>query len=211
MQDVKQLKARWDVAALAEADRAFVRMDAVAAYQGKPPPFPFLSPFGEHEGRADFRCFPFGTHPVNRLFERVDLSGATNERRGQLAQCCWVDCRFDRIAMETNLGQSFLRCSFVRAKLGYATLHGDFDRCDFSHADLSRSGGGGLRFADCNFDSATLVGANWQRARFERCMFGKARIGNASFAHAKFVGGRPDDTQLAMALVPGVVFEEAVA
>lgn len=201
------LRARWEAqGALQAADRAFKRMDPVAAYQGRPPPFPLVSPFGEHEGRRDFRCLPLGEIPAYRTFERVDLTGATDARRGQLGQATWVDCLFDRVAMETNCGKSFVRCRFRRAKLSHSSLAGEFIACDFTGADLSHTRAAEVRFTDCRFDAANLVDASWLRTHFLNCSFTDAKIGNAAWAHVRFVGGRPNDEQLASAMAPHAVF-----
>lgn len=72
----QQLKTRWTADLLTVADQAFSGMDALAAHQGKPPPFPFLSPFGEFEGRADFRHVRLRETPTFRTIENADLTGA---------------------------------------------------------------------------------------------------------------------------------------
>ncbi len=204
------LKARWAAQELSDADRAFSKMDPVAAYQGKPPPHPFVSPFGTHEGYVDFRYLPLGAIPAYRTIERADLTGVTDARGGQLC-CTLIDCRIDRASMETNLGDKKIhRCSFVRAKFAHTTLRGEFVDCDFSHCDLSYSGGGQIKFIRCNFTNAKFVGARFQHSYFENCIWAGAKIGNAAFAHGRFIGGRPSVEQLADAMVPGAVFERAV-
>jgi len=209
--ELAALGARWEAQdALQAADRAFKRMDPVAAYQGRPPPFPLASPFGEHEGRMDFRCLPLGEIPAYRTLERVDLTRATDARRGQLGQATWIDCLFDRVAMETNCGKSFVRCSFHRAKLSHSSLAGEFIDCDFTGADLSYTLAVEVRFTGCRFDAAKFMGARWPRAHFENCSFTDAKIGSAVWAHARFVGGRPSDAQLASAMVPRAVFVEGL-
>lgn len=209
--EIAALKARWTPEALAKADQAFARMDPVASYQGKPPPYPFVSPFGEHEGYADFRYLPLGVTPAYRSIERADLTGATDARNGQLGLCRLVDCKLDGAAMETNLGDKLVSgCSFVRAKFTHTTFRGEFVDCDFSRCDLSHSGGGQLKFVRCNFGEAKFVGARFQRCIFESCQWLGAKVGNAAFAHARFIGGHPSEVQLADAMIPGAVFEPAV-
>ena len=204
------LKSRWTAQSLSDADRAFSKMDPVAAYQGKPPPYLFVSPFGEHEGYADFRYLPLGATPAFRTIGRADLTGATDGRNGQLGRCTLIDCKLDRASMETNLGEKIHRCSFVRAKFTHTTLRGEFVDCDFSHCDLSYSLGGQLKFVRCNFSNAKFVGARFQHSYFENCTWDGAKIGNAAFGHGRFIGGRPSVEQLADAMVPGAVFESAV-
>jgi len=205
--EIAALRARWLAEALAAADRAFAKMDAVAAYQGKPPPYPFVSPFGEHEGLADFRYLPLGVSPAYRTIERADLTGATDERNGQLGRCALIDCRLDKASMETNLGDKVHRCSFVAAKLTHTTMRGEFVDCDFSRCDLSYSGGGQLKFIRCNFSGAKFVGARLQLSRFEQCCWDGASIGNAAFARAHFIGSWPTSEQLGDAMTPGAVFD----
>ncbi|MBK7144298.1 MAG: pentapeptide repeat-containing protein [Xanthomonadales bacterium] len=201
------LKSRWTAQALSDADRAFAKMDPVAAYQGKQPPYPFVSPFGTHEDYADFRCLPLGAIPANRTIERADLTGATDARGGQLC-CALIECRVDRASMETNLGEKRIhRCSFVRTKFTHSTLRGEFVDCDFSCCDLSYSGGSQLKFVRCNFANAKFVGARFQHSYFENCTWDGAKIANAAFGHGRFIGGRPSAEQLADAMVPGAVFE----
>lgn len=203
------LRLRWEAQdALQAADRAFKRMDPVAAYQGRPPPFPLVSPFGEHEGRLDFRCLPLGEIPAYRTFEHVDLGGATDARRGQLGQATWIDCVFDGVAMETNCGKSFRRCGFRRARLSHSSLVGEYLDCDFTGADLSYTLAVEVRFQGCRFDAAKFAGARWDRILFEDCSFADTRIGSAAWAHAHFKGSRPSDAQLASAMLPHVIFED---
>lgn len=205
--DIASLKARWEVDALAAADRAFAEMDPVAAFQGKPPPYPFTSPFGEHDGYADFRYLSLGVSPAYRTIQRADLTGATDVRNGQLGRCTLIDCRLDKVSMETNLGEKVHRCSFVAAKLTHTTLRGEFVDCDFSRCDFSYSGGSQLKFVRCRFVGAKFAGARIQRSRFEHCRWEDARIGNAAFAHAHFVGNWPTPEQLRNAMTPGAVFD----
>lgn len=205
--EIAALKARWVAEALAAADRAFAEMDPVAAFQGKLPRNPFISPFGEHDGYADFRYLSLGVTPAYRTIERADLTGATDARNGQLARCTLIECRFDKASMETNLGEKVQRCSFVAAKLTHTTLRGEFVDCDFSRCDLSYSGGSQLKFTRCRFVGAKFVGARIQRSRFEDCCWEDAKIGNAAFAHAHFVGKWPTPEQLRDAMLPGAVFD----
>jgi uncharacterized protein YjbI with pentapeptide repeats len=206
--EVAALKARWTAEALAAADLAFCKMDPVAAFQRKPPPHPFVSPFGEHEGRADFRYVSLGATPSNRTIERADLTGSTDSRGGQLC-CSLVDCLLDRASMETNLGGRGVTrlSSFVRAKFTHTTFRGMFIECDFSHCDLSYSGGGQVAFVSCRFVGAKFVGSGFDFCRFEHCAWEGAKIGNAAFAHAHFVGNWPTPEQLRDAMTPGAVFD----
>jgi len=207
--EITALKARWSPEALAAADRAFAKMDPVAAYQGKPPPHPFVSPFGEHEGRADFRYVSLGVIPFYRTIERADLTGATDARNGQLC-CSLIDCRLDRASMETNLGEKTVRrCTFLRAKFTHTTLRDEFVDCDFDSCNLSYAGGGQLKFTRCNFSGVKFVGARLQRSVFDHCIWDGAKIGNAAFAHGRFIGGWPSDEQLMDAMIPGAKFEPA--
>jgi uncharacterized protein YjbI with pentapeptide repeats len=205
--EIDALKARWVAEALVAADRAFAEISPTAAYQGKPPPFPFASPFGEHEGYADFRYLPLGVSPAYRTIERADLTGATDGRNGQLGRCTLIDCRLDKASMETNLGEKIYRCSFTSAKLTHTTLYGDFVDCDFSRCDLSYSGGGQLKFIRCKFDGAKFVGARFQWCLFDQCSWDEAKIGNAAFARARFIGSWPTAEQLRDAMTPGATFD----
>lgn len=205
--EIAGLKARWTTDALAASDRAFSKMDPVAAYQRRPPPYPFLSPFGECNGYADFRYLPMGVIPANRTIERADLTGATDARNGQLGRCTWIECIFDRASMETNLGDRAHRCSFVRARLTHTTLRGEFVDCDFSGSDLSYSGGGQLKFIRCNFNGAKFTGSGFDYCSFDGCTWDGAKIGNAAFAHCRFIGGRPNAEQLVDAMTPGASFD----
>jgi len=205
--EITALKARWTAQALSDADRAFSKMDPVAAYQGKPPPYPFSSPFGTHDGYVDFRYLPLGAVPAFRTIERADLSGATDDRRGQLGRCTLIDCKLDRASMETNIGEKIHHCSFVRAKFTHSTLRGEFVDCDFSHCDLSYSGGGQIKFVRCNFTNAKFFGGGFDYCQFDHCIWDGAKIGNAAFAQGRFIGGRPSAEQLADAMIPGAVFE----
>ncbi len=205
--EITALKARWSPEALAAADRAFAKMDPVAAYQGKPPPHPFVSPFGEHEGRADFRYVSLGVIPFYRTIERADLTGATDARNGQLC-CSLVDCRLNQASMETNLGQKVVRdCNFARSKFTHTSFRGEFVDCDFDHCDLSYARSAQAKFIRCNFSGVKFIGSGFDYCRFENCRWDGAKIGNAAFAHGRFIGGRPSDEQLKDAMTPGAKFE----
>lgn len=208
---IAELKARWTDEALRAADLAFAPMDPVAAYRGAAPTHPFVSPFGEHEGRMDFRYLPLGVIPANRTIERADLSGATDARRGQLGQANFVDCLFDGAKMETNLGKSFVRCGFRRANFSRSTLRGAFEDCDFSNANFSHCGGTEVQFLRCDFTSTKMTGAALQRGVFDACIWSGAGLGNASLVHAVFRRSRPADAQMASAMVAGVRFEDIAA
>lgn len=203
-----ELKARWTDEVLRAADLAFAPMDPVAAYRGVPPKHPFVSPFGEHDGLADFRYLPLGVIPANRTIERADLTGATDVRRGQLGQANFVDCVFDSAKMETNLGKSFVRCTFRRANFSRSTLRGAFEECDFTAANFSHCGGTEVSFLRCDFTTTRLTGASLQRGVFDACTWSGAILGNASLAHAVFRRSRPDNAQLAGAMAPAVKFED---
>lgn len=205
--DVSVLKARWTPDALAAADRAFARMDPVAAHQGRAPPFPFVSPFGEYEGRADFRYLPLGATPKHRTIERADLTGATDDRNGQLF-CSFVDCVLDRVSMETNLGDKLIKnSSFVKSRLSHTTLRGEFVDCDFSNADLTYSGSAEAKFIRCDFSGAKFKGSGFDYCLFDHCTWTDAKIANASFYFGRFLGSRPTDEQLADAMCPRATFE----
>jgi|CXWL01.1.fsa_nt_gi uncharacterized protein YjbI with pentapeptide repeats len=206
-QEIAALKARWTVEALTAADRAFVKMDPVAAYQGKPPPYPFESPFGKYDGRADFRYYSLGQIPFNRILEHGDFTGATDDRNGQLC-CSLVNCRLDRASMETNLGNKIVQgCTFVRAKFTHTSLRGEFIDCDFSDCDLSHSRSAQAKFIRCNFSGTKFVDAGFDYCIFDNCLWSGARIGNGAFPYGKFIGSWPEKEQLANAMIPSATFD----
>lgn len=205
--EIAALKARWTPDALAVADRSFARMDPVAAYQGRPPPYPFVSPFGEYEGRTDFRYLPLGAIPMYRRIERADLTGATDERNGQLS-CSLIDCRLDRASMETNLGDKLVQStSFANAKFSHTSIRGDFVDCDFTQANLTYSRSGQGKFLRCNFSDTKMKGGGFDFCLFDHCIWRGARLGNVAFPKCRFVGTRPSDEQLLDAMYPGALFE----
>jgi uncharacterized protein YjbI with pentapeptide repeats len=206
---MRTLKERWTVEALAAADRAFMKMDPVAAYQGKPPLHPFVSPFGEHEGRADFRYLPLGVIPAYRRIERADLTGSTDARNGQLC-CSLVDCVLDRSSMETNLGDKTVQnCTFVRSKFTHTSLRGEFVECNFSHCSLSYARSAQAKFVRCRFAGANFVGSGFDYCVFDDCSWESARVGNAAFPHCRFIDRWPTPEQFADAMIPGARFERA--
>ncbi len=207
--EIEALRTRWIAEALASADKALAPMDAVAAYQGRPPPSPLLSPFGLHAGYIDFRSLPLGVIPANRRLEKVDFSGVTAERRGQLHECTMLDCKLDGANMETNLGKHFERCSFVGARFRHSSFRGTFVDCDFTRADLSRSLGSELKFIRCVFKDAKLAAVRFQYSVFDNCTWDGAKFGAAGLAKARFVGTTPTPEQLQRALTPGMTFEPA--
>jgi len=205
--EIAALKVRWTPEALSAADRAFTRMDPVASYQGRPPPHPFVSPFGEHKGRADFRYLPLGVIPAYRRFEQADLTGATDERNGQLC-CSLIDCLVDRASMETNLGEKLVQnTSFVNAKFSHTSLRGQFIDCDFSNTNLTYSGAAQGKFTRCNFSGAKFVGARLQYCLFDNCIWTDAKLGNVAFGNGRFIGSCPSADQLADAMYPKATFE----
>jgi uncharacterized protein YjbI with pentapeptide repeats len=184
-------------------------MDAVAAYQGKPPPWPLQSPFGLAQGYLDFRCLPLGVIPRHRRLEKVDLSGATDERGGQLHECTMIDCKLDRVSMETNLGKHFERCSFLGARFSHSTWRGVFIECDFTRCDLSRSLGSQLKFVRCVFKDAKLLSLRFHYSTFDNCIWEGAKFGAAGLNKPRFIGTKPSEEQLHRASTPGMTFEAA--
>ena len=203
---ITALKARWQPDALAAADRAFSGMDPVAAYQGRPPPHPCVSPFGQVDGYEDFRHLPLSGAPSYRRIERVDLSFATDARGGQLAQATFVDCRFEQLRVESNFGNHFERCIFARARLAGSLLRGHYVDCDFRGADLSRCTSADTSFVRCNFEGARLIGVTWPRVVFEQCHWDAATFGSAILTGSRFVGRWPDARALSMALLANAAF-----
>jgi uncharacterized protein YjbI with pentapeptide repeats len=203
------LKARWLPEALGAADRAFSPMDALASYQGRPPPHAFASPFGQIDGYEDFRHLPLAGSPSHRRIERADLSFVTDGRRGQLANATFVDCRFDGMKVETNLGNRFERCSFERAKLSRSLLRGHYVDCNFTGADLSRCTSIETSFVRCDFTGARLVGVTWPRTLFDHCLWEDVTFGSAILTYSRFLGRWPDNHALSMALLENVDFVKA--
>lgn len=153
-----------------------------------------LSPFGlvSETGMVDLRGFPVDRLLEYLTVERVDLSASLTVRGGQFGDVTAVDSRFDRSDWTTNLGGSFERCSFRRARLscGFPS-RSRFQECDFSEANLSKARGGLITFVRCNFMNVTMRGTsllgcvfdecNWDGVRFFHATLGKSRITERGF------------------------------
>jgi uncharacterized protein YjbI with pentapeptide repeats len=204
----QELTNRWTLQTTAVAARALASMDPVAAYQGKALKHPLESPFGEHEGRVDFRGLKLGWSPLHRRLERCDFSGFSDTVEGQLREVALIDCLLDGAEISSSLDKNFERCSFVRARLSRATLNGDFQDCVFIRANLYRCGeGSGLKFIRCDFTGAKFDSAVLPYATFDHCIFSDATFANTGLSYCRFTGTCPNAAQIESAMTDSAKFE----
>ena len=179
----KELVTRW-------SDDFTSKANLLLLAGGKP-----ASPFGDFQGRADFRGLTISTILRSNL-SNLDLSSTQFKALGQIGSASVTNCRFDNAVLETNLRKGFQQCSFTRAKLRRAVLGGAFEHCDFAGADLSASLGTEVAFRSCDFSGADLRRALFAYSRWEDCFFDGARFHNGSLHKATFVNGKPALEQL---------------
>lgn len=197
----KEARSRWQVEQLRLVEKKLY--DAVKSFKFGPMP---ESPFGLTElGMADFRGATLA-EPVRYLkVSNVDLSDVLFKEGASINESELDGCRLDRIDMRNVfVRRRFSDCSFVKAKLPGARLGGEFVRCDFTGANLSKSFATDCKFTGCNFAGATLSDVHFISCTFESCDFSGVKLLTGSVAGSKFLGGTSID-QLAGCITENVV------
>jgi len=197
----KEARGRWRVKQLRLVEKNLY--DAAKSLKMGPMP---ESPFGLTEmGMADYRGVTIA-EPVRYLkVANVDLSDALFKEGASINESELEACRLDRIDMRSVfVRRSFSDCSFVKARLSGARLGGEFVRCDFTGANLSKSFATDCKFTGCNFAGATLSDVHFISCTFEDCDFSDVKLFTGSVAGSKFLGGTSMD-QLAGCITENVV------
>jgi hypothetical protein len=135
------------------------------------------SPFGQIEGRKDYRglFFPTGSRLVKRIFRNVDLSKACFTG-------AWIeDCTFEDVLFSaTDLvnisehGNVFKKCVFEKSKFSGAVLgfngtkyiETEFVGCIFSKTGFIRA-----EFSNCTFRECRMDGVDFNASSFDQCEF----------------------------------------
>lgn len=175
--DFDLLRERWTEQNLNEGMRfLFGKGDA---------PFPKLD-----RGYEDLRGMPIREVLKRVTIADVDLSDAYVERFGQIGSYSTVKrCVFRRALLDTNVQNWISECDFTSAKMGGATLRGEFVDCDFTSANLTSVGGTEVKFVRCafvktNFRKAHLIHCSFEDCRFEDCKFGTGSLGGSRFVRS---------------------------
>lgn len=197
----KEARNRWQTEQLKLVEKKL--NDAAKSLKMGPMP---ESPFGLTElGMADYRGATLA-EPVRYLkVSNVDLSDVLFKEGASINESELDGCRLDRIDMRNVfVRRRFSDCSFVKAKLPGARLGGEFVRCDFTGANLSKSFATDCKFTGCNFAGATLSDVHFISCTFEGCDFSGVKLLTGSVAGSKFLGGTSID-QLAGCITENVV------
>jgi len=197
----KEARGRWRVKQLRLVEKNLY--DAAKSLKMGPMP---ESPFGLTEmGMADYRGVTLA-EPVRYLkVGNVDFSDVQFKKGASINESELDGCRLDRIDMRSVfMRRSFSDCSFVKARLSGARLGGEFVRCDFTGANLSKSFATDCKFTGCNFAGATLSDVHFISCTFEDCDFSDVKLFTGSVAGSKFLGGTSMD-QLAGCITENVV------
>ncbi|WP_314402640.1 pentapeptide repeat-containing protein [Stenotrophomonas rhizophila] len=197
----KEARNRWQTEQLKLVEKKL--SDAAKSLKMGPMP---ESPFGLTElGMADYRGATLA-EPVRYLkVSNVDLSDVLFKEGASINESELDGCRLDRIDMRNVfVRRRFSDCSFVKAKLPGARLGGEFVRCDFTGANLSKSFATDCKFTGCNFAGATLSDVHFISCTFDGCDFSGVKLLTGSVAGSKFLGGTSID-QLAGCITENVV------
>ncbi len=197
----KEARNRWQTEQLKLVEKKLY--DAAKSLKMGPMP---ESPFGLTElGMADYRGATLA-EPVRCLkVSNVDLSDVLFKEGASINESELDGCRLDRIDMRNVfVRRKFSDCSFVKAKLPGARLGGEFVRCDFTGANLSKSFATDCKFTGCNFAGATLSDVHFISCTFDGCDFSGVKLLTGSVAGSRFLGGTSID-QLAGCITENVV------
>jgi len=197
----KEARNRWQTEQLKLVEKKLY--DAAKSLKMGPMP---ESPFGLTElGMADYRGATLA-EPVRYLkVSNVDLSDVLFKEGASINESELDGCRLDRIDMRNVfVRRKFSDCSFVKAKLPGARLGGEFVRCDFTGANLSKSFATDCKFTGCNFAGATLSDVHFISCTFDGCDFSGVKLLTGSVAGSRFLGGTSID-QLAGCITENVV------
>lgn len=197
----KEARNRWQTEQLKLVEKKL--NDAAKSLKMSPMP---ESPFGLTElGMADFRGATLA-EPLRYLkVSNVDLSDVLFKEGASINESEVERCRLDRVDMRNVfVRRSFSDCSFVKANLSGARMGGEFVRCDFAGANLSKSFATDCKFTGCNFAGATLSDVHFISCTFEGCDFSDVKLLTGSVAGSEFLGGTSID-QLAGCITDSAV------
>ncbi|MFH1378551.1 MAG: pentapeptide repeat-containing protein [Planctomycetota bacterium] len=188
---------------------------------------PLLLPFGRTEEKYyDIRGCPINEvlHQLN--LENCDFSFSTILLRGQIGGgSTFKNCLFNSCRYETTVFAKFYYCSFINSNIHTSIFMEEFNNCDFSDANLSKSEGTSVTFINCNFDHTNFKKASFYESRFIECRFNKCQYGFGSFGHSVFkmctfkdndwkdtilngVSGLPDDMSTENTDTPDLSYNE---
>jgi fluoroquinolone resistance protein len=196
MSDDYKLKQRWLPERLQEVNAQLASGDMIKS------PFPMVT--GDNVARHDLRGIIITEMVSNVTLDGIDLSFSAFSGAGQFVNASCVECAFVGASLETNLGVSFVRCDFTRAKLN--VIRGVFKECIFRNADLVSSLGRDIRFLRCDFSGANLRKANLYQCTFDQCRWENSKFGSGSLAESQFFGEFPSNSALGNTMLEGTKF-----
>jgi uncharacterized protein YjbI with pentapeptide repeats len=198
------LRVRWDEASAAASLGSLLR--------GKP-----ASPYGTHQGRIDLRGLVIeqpGRTRVDENFERIDQIYEFNGLKikdvdlshSSLPEWRVLGTQFTNVVFDhaslpslRTYSATFIDCSFQGSRLPGASLGavakgnkrgGQYERGDFTGADLGEILVEGGRLSNCVFVSTTWEKTHTHDAVIEQCDFRDADITDVTFDGRRFSGGK---------------------
>jgi uncharacterized protein YjbI with pentapeptide repeats len=148
---------------------------------------------------------PIGLYNVGLYQKKItnsDFSFSTFEcafSGSTILETSFRNCSFESTSFQKSMA---IKCSFVESSIkGGGCNDSVFEECDFTGAKMRDKSSLPLsflraRFNRCDFTNAVINGVEFRAATFEECVFGGTLFTNCDLRGVKFLGTRPDSTQI---------------